>query len=377
LLMRILYFSRDYTTHDRRFLYKLSESLHEVWYLRLEDDGISYEKRSLPERIQPIEWQGGKGPVDSPEAWFRLMPEFQFVLESVKPDLIHAGPVQSCGFMSAMAGFHPFLVVSWGSDILVDADKDEMWSWMTRYTLKHSDSLLCDCQAVRDKVQQIVPYEDERIVQFPWGIDLSIFTPGNDSLELRNIEGWKESFVVLSTRSWEGIYGVDILLNAFQVAYARNKKLRLVLLGDGPLHPEINHFIANHGLIDVVYRPGMVSHEQMSEYYRAADLYMSCALSDGTSISLLEAFASGLAVIITDRPGNREWVVQDRNGWLASVGDPDAFAHFLLLAAEMDVDERRRICETNRRIAEEKANWEVNFGSLLNAYDRIEARYYS
>jgi len=255
LLMRILYFSRDYTTHDRRFLYKLSESLHEVWYLRLEDDGISYEKRSLPERIQPIEWQGGKGPVDSPEAWFRLMPEFQFVLESVKPDLIHAGPVQSCGFMSAMAGFHPFLVVSWGSDILVDADKDEMWSWMTRYTLKHSDSLLCDCQAVRDKVQQIVPYEDERIVQFPWGIDLSIFTPGNDSLELRNIEGWKESFVVLSTRSWEGIYGVDILLNAFQVAYARNKKLRLVLLGDGPLHPEINHFIANHGLIDVVYRP--------------------------------------------------------------------------------------------------------------------------
>src|SRR5574341_2507154 len=160
--MRVLYFSRDYTTHDRRFLSKLAASQHEVLFLRLEDDGIAYEERSRPEKIHQVEWRGGKQRYNTLEAWLRLMPDFESVLDGVRPDLVHAGPVQSCGFMTAVAGFHPFLVMSWGSDILVDADRDAMRRWITIYTLKRSDMLLCDCQAVRHKVEQLVPYTDER-----------------------------------------------------------------------------------------------------------------------------------------------------------------------------------------------------------------------
>ena len=45
------------------------------------------------------------------------MPAFEAVLESVKPDLVHAGPVQSCGLMTALTGFRPFVLMSWGSDV--------------------------------------------------------------------------------------------------------------------------------------------------------------------------------------------------------------------------------------------------------------------
>ena len=373
--MKVLYFSRDYTTHDRRFLLKLAESQHEVWFLRLEDDGILYEERPLPARIRLVNWRGGKQHVDTLEACLRLMPDFESVLDQIRPDLVHAGPVQSCGFMTALAGFHPFLVMSWGSDVLVDADRDEMWRWMTRYTLKRSDVLLCDCQAVRVKVQQLVPYPDERIIQFPWGIDLRRFAPGADSLGLRSRLGWENSSVILSTRSWEQIYGIDVLLETFRRAYIQNPRLRLVLLGDGSLASEIQRFIADHGLNDVVYRPRMVSHEQMPDYFRAADLYLSCTHSDGTSISLLEAMATGLPVVVTDGPGNQEWVIPGENGWLAPVRDADAFAQFLLLAADTTLAERERISHANRQIAEERADWDENFGLLLKAYDRIEAEY--
>ena len=355
--MRILYFSSDYTVHDRHFLLKLAESRHEIRFLRLEDDGIQYEKRPLPDRIHPVNWRGGKQRANTLEAWLHLMPDLELVLEQVRPDLVHAGPVQSCGFMIALTGFRPLLLMSWGSDILVDADRNEMWRWMTRYTLKRSDMLLCDCQAAHVKVQELVHYADERIVQFPWGIDLHSFVPGVDTLELRKRMGWKDAFVILSTRTWEQIYGIDVLLDAFRLAYALNPRLRLVLLGDGSLASRIKQFIVDHALDDVVHCPGMVSHERLPEYYRSADLYLSCAHSDGTSISLLEAMAIGLPVVVTDGVGNREWVIPGANGWLAPTGDSRAFAQSLLLAADLDTIERERIRRKNRETAERRASY--------------------
>ena len=369
--MRILYFSRDYTTHDRRFLLKFAESPHEVFFLRLENDGIPYEKRLTPERVQVVDWPGGQRPAKTIESWLELMPSFEAVLDKIRPDLVHAGPVQSCGFMTALANFHPFLVMSWGSDILVEADRDEGWRWITRYTLEHSDMLLCDSQAVRKKVQQLVSYPDEQIVQFPWGIDLRKFSLGAGPKSQRPL-GWDNNFVVLSTRSWEQIYGIDALLAAFHRAHTENSDLRLILLGTGSLAPTIQQFIVNYNLQDVVQQPGMVLHEQLPDYFRAADLYLTCAYSDGASISLLEAMATGLPVVVTDNPGNREWVTPGENGWLAPPGDSGAFAVSILHSADLSSSERQRISANNRRLAEKRANWDINFAKLLAGYDWIE-----
>lgn len=370
--MRVLYFSRDYTVHDRRFLAKLAESKHEVWFLRLEDDGWAYEKQPLPEGIHPVAWTGGTRAADTPESWWRLMPEFTAILERLDPDLVHAGPVQSCGLMAAIAGAHPLMIMSWGSDVLLDSERDDQWRWMTRYALQRSDFLVCDCRAVRERVQRLVPYPDDRIVQFPWGIDLRRFNPGPSTLGVRNSHDWRDAFIVLSTRSWEPVYGIDVLINAFAAAYDKDRRLRLILLGNGSLAPEIDRLIATHGLGGAVLKPGRSSQADVSKYFCAADLYVSCAHSDGTSISLLEAMASGLPVVVTDVPGNREWVVPGENGWLAPDGDSGAFARLVLLCAGMDAGGIERIGRRNRRVAEERADWDRNFARLLQAYDRAQ-----
>src|SRR6266571_780463 len=98
--MRILYFSRDYTTHDRRFLLKMAESRHEIWFLRLEDDGIPYEQRAVPAGVRVVNWRHENPRASTSEELIRLMPEFELILKQVDPALVHAGPVQSCGFMT-------------------------------------------------------------------------------------------------------------------------------------------------------------------------------------------------------------------------------------------------------------------------------------
>ena len=65
----------------------------------------------------------------------------------------------------------------------------------------------------------------ERIVQFPWGVDLGVFTPGESPLPDRL--GWAGRRIVVCTRRHEDVYGVDVLLDAFATAAAADPDLRL------------------------------------------------------------------------------------------------------------------------------------------------------
>jgi len=161
------------------------------------------------------------------------------------------------------------------------------------------------------------------------------------------------------------------LLEAFRRAYAKEPRMRLILLGGGSLASKIERFLKSNKLDRFVHRPGVMPHDAISAYFRAVDLYVSCSLSDGSSVSLLEAIATGLPVVVSDTPGNREWVVSGKNGWLAPVGDAEAFAGHLITSSRSGSSARARISQANRGIAERRADWSRNSEQLRQAYERL------
>jgi len=142
----------------------------------------------------------------------------------------------------------------------------------------------------------------------------------------------------------------------------------LLMLGNGPLAPKIRRIFINARVQDQVHFPGLINQNDLPNYYRAADLYISTSHSDGTSISLLEALASGKPVLLTDIPGNQEWVTQPGEvGWLFNDGDVDALREGILRA----LDQREQLSAMGvaaRQLAEARANWENNFPKLFDAY---------
>jgi len=352
----------------------LVNAKHEVWFLNLQNNFIPYEEHPLLRNIKYRVLSGVKKRSYQPNEMLLLLPDLERALLMIKPDIVHAGPIQSCALMVALLGYRPLVAMSWGSDILVDANRDDFWRWMTLFTLKHSDIFVCDCKAVREKTQTLMPYPDSRIVQFPWGIDLNQAAYDGMRYNPRKHLGWESNFVILSTRSWEPIYGIDVVIRAFSLAYQKDKSLRLFLIGTGTLKDETNRLINSYGLNNVVYTPGRLSQEELLCYYQHADLYLSCSKSDGTSVSLLEAMAMDLPVIVTDIPGNREWIKQDENGWLIPEGDSQLFAT-ALLDARISPEKRIAMGLRNRQIVENRANWKSNFSLLLDAYRKIEEEY--
>jgi L-malate glycosyltransferase len=366
-LSRILYFSRDYTTHDHRFLTALAKTLHRVFYLRLEDGGKVLEDRPLPPEIEQVQWAGGYHPATLKDG-LHLLDDLRRVIRQVKPDIIQAGPIQRTAFLVALAGFRPLVSMSWGYDLLHDAQINPLWSWATRYTLHHSAALVGDCDTIR---QLAISFgmPNERIVTFPWGIDLQhfgvkAFQPSNEnSFERSSLR----TFNLLSTRGFEPIYGIDVIARAFIIAARERPELRLTLLGNGSQSAALRQILLIGAVYDRVLFPGQVSYSDLPNYHHEADLYISASHSDGTSISLLEAFSSGTPAIVSDIPGNQEWITPGENGWLFPDGNAEALADAILNA----IDQRQNLPEMGRKarlIAETHADWEKNFPQLEKAY---------
>jgi len=375
--MRVLYFSRDYSRHDRRFLSALAATEHEVFYLRLESDQRQTEDRPVPPQIQQVRWRGGSGRFrwrDVP----RLTGDLKRVIRQIQPDLVHAGPVQTCAFLAALAGFRPLLTMSWGFDLMQDAQRNGWWSWVTRYTLSRSTFFVSDAEVTRQKAIAYGMTADCTAV-FPWGVDLKHFKPSKAAARPSRLPPPKKgpagkgrkpsdaSFTVFCNRSWEPLYGVDVLAKAFvKVARAR-PEARLLLLSGGTMAQSIRQILMQGNALERTQFPGQVPQNDLPRWYQMADLYVSPSHVDGSSVSLMEALACGRPVLVSDIPANREWVTDGVNGWLFPDGDVDALAAGILSVMDRPKD-LSVIGRRARQMAEQRADWSRNFDVLLDAY---------
>jgi len=360
--MIIIYFSLDYTPHDHRFLSALSDTEHQVHYVRLQRGLRQTEDRPVPERIDQVLWKGGQKPF----AWRdlpRLTLDFRRLTRAIKPDLVQAGPIQTCALIAALAGSHPLLTISWGFDLMQDAERGSWWRWATSYTLRHSDYFASDAETTR---QRAVAYDMDpaRTVVFPWGTNLEHFAP-----EAARMESAADGFTLFCNRSWEPRYGVDVLARAFVKVAQTRSQMSLLLLGDGSQGAQIRQIIERGGVAEQVIYAGRIGQRELPRYYHMADLYISPSHIDGSSVSLMEALACGLPCLVSDIPANREWVRDGGNGWLFPDGDADALAAKILSIFE----HRQSLSEIGRAAratAEQKADWRKNFAVLLGAYEK-------
>jgi glycosyltransferase involved in cell wall biosynthesis len=256
--------------------------------------------------------------------------------------------------------------MSWGYDMLMDANSTEQMKKDTRYTLEKTSVLVCDCQAVADQAISF-GFSPDRIVKFPWGVDLAHFGVEGRDRDRKKL-GWSnQEFVILSLRAWEPIYDVKTVIRGFIDAVRKQPELRLVLFGGGSQGNQLRQMLINAGVMEKVHFGGRIDYEDLPVFYRSADLYLSASLTDGSSVSLMEALACGTPALLSAIPGNLEWN-DGTSTWFFPVGNWQQLSDRLIEAYQS----KERVCGEMRRmarnLAEQRANWPENFQELMDAY---------
>jgi len=380
--MRVLYFSTGLGPHDHRFLSSLATTEHEVHFLRLLGDSHELAEKALPQSIRCVKWRGAGTTLrwrDVP----RLALELRRLVREVQPDLIHAGPIQTCAFLAILSQFRPVLTMSWGFDLMEDADRNDWWRWVTRFTLRQSSYFVSDAHVTRERAVAFGMRKDRTAV-FPWGVDLSMFRPASrpgapftprraaDKSGRKTLAARRKPFVLLCNRSWEPRYGVDVLAQAFVLAASRDDTLMLVLLGGGSEQDRIRRILRDGRQLHRVRFVGHIPQKALPRWYQEADLFISPSHVDGSSVSLMEALACGSATLVSDIPANKEWIRQGANGWLFRDGEPADLAEKIrwIRSNPAMLPQIRRQA---RKSAVARADWQSNFKVLLRSYTRALA----
>lgn len=124
---------------------------------------------------------------------------------------------------------------------------------------------------------------------------------------------------------------IATLVRAMAVVHQHKPNMVLSIVGDGPERDSLESLVNELGLSSVVTFHGF--RRDIPEVLRDIDIFALSSLSEGTSITLLEAMASGKPVVVTDVGGNPAIVEQGVNGFLVPPGEPEALAQALLKLA--------------------------------------------
>ena len=87
-------------------------------------------------------------------------------------------------------------------------------------------------------------------------------------------------------------------------------------------------------------------------------------------MSLLEAMACGLPVVVTDVDANQEWIIDGVNGFIVPKRDSQKISEKVieLLGSE---ELRKRFGAENIRIAQKRSNWDRNFEKVEGIYQKL------
>lgn len=124
--------------------------------------------------------------------------------------------------------------------------------------------------------------------------------------------------------------GLDIAIQAFQIAIKRNPNLFIDIAGDGDYLKEMKSYVKQHNIPNVEFY-GFVSGNKKIELMSKADIYiLPSSWQEGLATSVLESMAFGLAVISRPVGGIIDFFVNDKMGFLTESLNPDDYAEILL-----------------------------------------------
>jgi glycosyltransferase involved in cell wall biosynthesis len=172
---------------------------------------------------------------------------------------------------------------------------------------------------------------------------------------------------LLSTRNFEPLYNVGCTLKAFELVQRKYSEATLTLVGAGSEAEPLRNFAAERGLRNVQF-VGSVPADQMWRYYREADIYLQTPDIDNMPASILEAFASGCAVVSTSAGGVPAILKDGVHGCLVPCGDHEAAAERVIeLIEHPDLSQQ---LATQARESCEQYGWSKVRALWISLYQR-------
>lgn len=358
--MRICFISTGSFAHVGAYLDYFHGAGHEVSFVALSP--------SPPRRVPTYDVGLGGTYVPDGTKWkYPLsMLRARALVRRLKPDIVHTHYATSGGLAGLVCGFRPTVVTAHGTD-LNHGMESRIWRTLLKAVFAQAERVnTVSPDLTRLAMSLGVPRH--KVVELTLGVDTEAFRADG-----RTAPRAGEPLRLVSTRRLEPVFDHPTIVEALALLKAAGVAFKMTFAGDGSLRGALEALAARRGLGGDASFLGAVGAGRMPEVLRAHDVFLSASLSDGTSLSLLEAMAAGLFPVVSRIRANEAWVDDGVGGFLHRAGDPSDLAERLLelkrrpaLAASAAALNRERVVAHGDRA--------TNMRRLEEVYEEILAR---
>lgn len=301
---------------------------------------------------------------------YPYLPQLPMLIEMVNPKILHA---QSHLFLPTFQAIRAAKKLGLPSIITIHgvaADRNTLLNFGQRLYLRTialcafnaADKIICLTRSDAERINAIgCPYEKIRII--PNAVNVEHFKP---------IDKHEESLVI-----WTGRFvpekGLEYLIEAARIIAKNNRCVKFLLIGYGPLKAKLVKLASHYGLLGKsVEFGGPYERSEMPNVLSQASIFVLPSLSEGLSISVLEAMACGLPVVCTDIAGVREVVQNGITGILVPPRNPFALSKAIMTLL-ISGDLRRQMGQKARKTVVERYNWESHINQIERVYSEVIA----
>jgi len=344
-------------------------SIHTIrWANSLHAKGHSISLFSMHERNEKL-LEGInliKMPYKNPYGYILNISFLRKKLRSLNPDVVHSFYAFGYSFLARMSGFTPHLVSVLGSDIYDDIN-NPIYRKIIKKNITSADSVCSTSVIMKEKIKSVTGVE-KGVNITPFGVDLAKFKNNNSR---KNSD---YDFVIGTVKKLENKYGIDTLLKAFALFCEKYpaKKFKLYLIGSGTQFAELKSEAKRLNIDDECDFVGRVSHNKVPVWLNKFDVFVALSRLDSESfgVSIIEASACELPVVVSDSGGLPEVVENGKTGIVVPKENPQkAFEAIDYLYQNQAIAEKMGL--KGRERVFERYDWNASLKQMEDVYIKM------
>lgn len=240
--------------------------------------------------------------------------------------------------------------------IYTEHNKQERYHIATRlmnlWTLNWLNCVVSVSQDVERSIRLHKPGLKARLLTILNGVNVNHFMPNQfNGLDIRKSLGIPEdAFVVGTIAVFRFQKRLDLWIDLAEEILKSNSKAHFVIVGDGPLRQELVQKVQQNKLDTKIHFTGL--HTEVRPFLAIFDVYMMTSVFEGLPIALLEAMASGCAVVSTSAGGIAEVIRHEVDGLVCDVAEPEKLVPFVLDLIKNPQKRQKLGLQARRRIVE-------------------------
>lgn len=271
------------------------------------------------------------------------------IIRKIKPDIIHSH--SGCWHYTSLAARLCKVPVAIHTEHGRAFPDPKSHIFCDRLYFGFTDKLVTVSEPLTTYMQEIVGLDYKRIIQIENGVDTKLFynTSGNQRT-LQTLGLSRNDHIIGIVARLEPVKDHLTLLNAFAEVIKIVPNCKLLIIGNGSQKQNIEKQIQTLKLSEKVLLLG--ERKDIPELLSIIDIFVLSSLSEGTSLTLLEAMASGKPVVVTNVGGNGRVVIDNETGFLVPPEEPSIMAEKIItllnnknLINEMGMKSRNRVLE--------------------------------